>query len=189
MSTAQMTKATKINGVDLTTLQALVDGVSAHPRNAIAKFAVSTAWKGGTRSETRVDGWELGGTRLPKSFKINCDEPPELCGGNSQPNPQEYLMAAFNACMMVGYVAGASMKGIRLDSVEIESEGELDLRGFLGLDSSIKPGYEKIHYTVRIKGDGSAEQFREIHETVIATSPNRWNIANPIRLTSDLVVE
>ncbi len=91
--------------------------------------------------------------------------------------------------MLVGYVAGASVHGITLEKLEIESEGELDLRAFLGIDGTVKPGYDQIHYTVRIKGDGTPEQFRDIHETVIKTSPNRWNIANPIKLSSDLVVE
>jgi hypothetical protein len=98
------------------------------------------------------------------------------------------LMAAFNACMLVGYVAGATVNGIDLDSVVIETSGELDLRGFLGL-AKVKPGYDSLHYTVRIKGDGTPEQFQKIHETVIATSPNRWNLANPIKLSSDLIVE
>jgi hypothetical protein len=63
------------------------------------------------------------------------------------------------------------------------------LRGFLGLDATVKPGYDEIHYTVRIKGDGKPEQFEKIHQNVIATSPNRFNLANPIKLTANLVVE
>ena len=43
------------------------------------------------------------------------------------------LMSAFNACIMVGYVVGASVNGIHLEKVEIETDGELDLRGFLGI--------------------------------------------------------
>src|SRR5262245_26253475 len=77
----------------------------------------------------------------------------ELLGQNGAPNPQELLMAAFNACIMVGYLATASVMGIRLDSVEIDTEGELGLRGFLGIDPNVKPGYDSIRYTVRLKGD------------------------------------
>ena len=112
-----------------------------------------------------------------------------MLGTNTAPNPQEVLMAAFNACMLVGYVTGCAMKGVELEKVEIETEGELDLRGLLGLDASIKPGYDTIHYIVRIKGNGTKEQFQEVHETVMATSPNRYNVASPIRLESDLFVE
>lgn len=179
---------TKINGLDLTLVQGLAERVSTNPANGIAKFTVSTAWTGGTRSESRIDGCELGGKRLNRKFRVNTDEPVELGGTNTGPNPQEYLLAALNSCMMVGYVANASLKGVTLESIEIESEGELDLRGFLGFDN-VKPGYNEVHYTVRIKGNGTPQQFREIHDAVIATSPNRWNLANPIKLTADLVVE
>jgi hypothetical protein len=91
--------------------------------------------------------------------------------------------------MVVGYVAGAAMNNIKLQNLTIETEGELDLRGFLGLDPKVKPGYDQIHNTVHIKGNGTPEQFQKIHETVMATSPNRFNLANPIRLTADLLVE
>jgi len=103
--------------------------------------------------------------------------------GFVQPSKQEYLRAAFNACMMVGYVTLAT-----LHDVEIGGEGKIDLLGFLELNSNIRPGYDEIYYTVRIRGAGMPEQFQNIHETVMATSPNRSDIANPIRLTLNLVV-
>ena len=64
-------------------------------------------------------------------------------------------MAALNACMTVGYVAQAAVRGITLDDCRIETEGELDLRGFLGLDETVPPGYRRINYIVRIEGDGT----------------------------------
>ena len=95
----------------------------------------------------------------------------------------------FDACIMVGYVAGASLHGITLSKLEIETQGELDLRGFLGLDPNVKPGYDSLTYVVRIKGNGTPEQFREIHETVKNTSPNYFNIAKPVAVDAVLVVE
>src|SRR3954453_5648981 len=80
-------------------------------------------------------------------------------------------------------------QGIRLDKVEIQTSGQLDLRGFLGIDPSVAPGYETIRYTVTMKGDGSETAFREIHETVMKTSPNYFNIARPVRIESQLIVE
>jgi len=97
-------------------------------------------------------------------------------------------MAAFNACIMVGYVATASVMGINLDSVEIETEGELDLRGFLGIDENVKPGYDSIQYTVRLKGNGTPEQFQAVHQNVVKTSPNYFNIARPVTVKANLVV-
>lgn len=98
-------------------------------------------------------------------------------------------MAGLNSCMMVGYVAGCAVRGIELDSISIETEGQLDLRGFLGLDKTVPPGYDEIRYTVRLKGSGTAEQFEEVHQTVMATSPNFWNLSKPIRMRPQLVLE
>ena len=76
-----------------------------------------------------------------------------------------------------------------LETLEIETKGELDLRGFLGIDDTVKPGYGKVSYVVRIKDDGSAEDFREIHETVTKTSPNYFNVANPVMIEARIEVD
>ena len=182
------TVKSRVNGLDLAALGEVVEAVQGNAAKGIAGFNVTTRWTGQTRSESTVDSFTLGGERITRSHKIVADEPAELLGGDSAANPQELLMAAINACMMVGYVAGASLHGINLDSVEIRTKGELDLRGFLGLDDKVPPGYESIDYEVRIKGDGTPEQFEEIHQTVMKTSPNYFNISRPIRMNGSLHV-
>lgn len=180
---------TTVNGIDTDALRSTMEAVARNPQSGAARFHVRTQWSGGTRSRTCVEQWSLGGQPMKRDYAILSDEPHELLGHAEAPNPQEILMAGLNACMTVGYVAGCAMKGIELESLEIETEGELDLRGFLGLDPNVKPGYDELRYTVRIRGTGTAEQFREVHETVMATSPNFFNLANPIRLRPRLVVE
>lgn len=177
-----------VNDIDLDALGQVVEGIQADPAKAKAAFHVTTRWAGQTRSETTVEAILLGGERIERDFRIVVDEPLELLGGNAAPNPQELLMTAVNACMMVGYVAGASMKGIDLEKVEIETRGELDLRGFLGLDADVPAGYRTVDYEVRIKGNGTAQQFAEIHETVMATSPNYFNLSRPVRMNGKLRV-
>jgi uncharacterized OsmC-like protein len=175
-----------VNGLDLAALGEMVEAIEKDPAQAKASFEVATRWAGQTRSETVVEGFTLGGKRYDRQHRIVADEPCELLGTDSAPNPQELLMAAFNACIMVGYVAGAATKGVRLDSVEIRTRGTLDLRGFLGLSDQVAPGYEAIDYDVRIRGDGTAEQFEEIHQTVMKTSPNYFNFSRPIRMNGSL---
>ncbi|MCL6728559.1 OsmC family protein [Sphingomonas hankyongi] len=179
-------KNARVNGLDLVALGETVEAIQADASKALVTFDVTTKWSGQTRSETTVDGYTLGGERIERSHKIVADEPFELLGSDGAPNPQELLMAAFNACIMVGYVAGASLKGINLESVEIKTNGQLDLRGFLGLSDAVAPGYEAIDYQVRIKGDGSREEFEEIHQTVMKTSPNYFNISRPIRVNGSM---
>ena len=175
-----------VNGIDLTALGEVVDAIEADPAKALVEFNVTTRWAGQTRSEHIVDGFTLADERIPRSHKIVADEPLELLGQDGAANPQELLMAAFNACITVGYVAGASLKGIKLEALEIRTRGQLDLRGFLGLSDQVPPGYEKVDYDVFIKGDGSKEDFEEIHRNVMATSPNYFNMSRPIRMNGSL---
>ena len=177
-----------VNGLDLGKLGGIVESIQQDVANAPLSFSVTTRWAGGTRSETEVNDINFGHETIARDFTIVADEPKEICGTDTAANPQELLMAAFNACITVGYVAGASMKGINLDKLEIRTSGTLDLRGFLGLSDDVAPGYEHIDYTVEIAGDGSAEDFAAIHETVMKTSPNYFNLGRPIRLNGQLQV-
>jgi uncharacterized OsmC-like protein len=181
-------KNPRVNGLDLPALGEVVEAIEKDASQAVVGFAVTTRWTGQTRSETMVDHFTMGGERIARSHKIVADEPCQLLGADSAPNPQELLMAAFNACITVGYVAGAALKGITLETLEIRTTGELDLRGFLGLSDTVAPGYEAIDYEVRIKGDGSAADFEEIHQNVIKTSPNYFNVSRPIKLNAKLSV-
>jgi hypothetical protein len=81
------------------------------------------------------------------------------------------------------------VRGINLESLEIETDGDIDLRGFLGIDPAVSPGYENLSYTVRIKGSGTKEEFAAIHEAVMATSPNFYNVSRPVALKPTVVVE
>jgi uncharacterized OsmC-like protein len=182
-------KNAPVNGLDLAALGEFVEAIEKDSSQAKVGFDVVTRWKGQTRSETMISGFTLGGERISRTHTIVADEPVELLGADRAPNPQELLMAAFNACITVGYVAGASLKGINLESLEIRTKGELDLRGFLGLSDAVPPGYETIDYEVRIKGDGSAADFEEIHQTVMKTSPNYFNLSRPIKMNGSLRVD
>ena len=181
-------KNPRVNGLDLPALGEVVEAIEKDAGQAAVGFAVTTRWTGQTRSETVVDSFTMAGERIARSHKIVADEPCQLLGADSAPNPQELLMAAFNACITVGYVAGAAIRGITLESLEIHTKGQLDLRGFLGLSETVPAGYEAIDYEVRIKGDGTPEDFEAIHQNVIKTSPNYFNMSRPIRMNPKLSV-
>jgi organic hydroperoxide reductase OsmC/OhrA len=145
-----------VNGIDVPALRETMSAIAANPAKGLVSFNVLTSWAGQTRSESRVKPLHLGGTAYDRDFVIAADEPAQLLGKNSAPNPQELLMAALNACMMVGYVTAAAAANVTLTKLEIETTGE---------------------------------QFDAIHQSVIRLSPNRFNIAMPIRLEAKLVVE
>jgi uncharacterized OsmC-like protein len=177
-----------VNGINVDDLLALIDEVRRQPAQARTSWHVTTTWQGQARSRAEIENYEIGGKTVARRFSIDIDEPIELGGSNRFANPQDHLIAALNACMTVGYVAQCAVRGITLESLAIETDGEIDLRGFLGLDPAVPQGYEKLRYTVRIKGNGSKEQFAEIHEAVMATSPNFYNLSRPVALEPVLVV-
>ena len=178
-----------VNGIDLDELMALIAGVKHNAANGKTSWRVTTSWQGQAWSRSQIESFEIGGERIARKFSIDIDEPRELGGSNRFANPQEHLLAALNACMTVGYVAQCAVRGITLESLEIETNGDIDLRGFLGLDPAVAPGYESLSYVVRIKGSGSKEEFAEIHQAVMATSPNFYNVSRPVALKPTLVVE
>ena len=179
----------KLNGIDTEALKQVMGQISKDPSVGKLKFQVTTTWKGATRSETVVQGYEISGQKVQRHHTFVIDEPKELLGEDTSANPQEYLMGAMNACIVNTYVVAAAMKGVRLEKVEMETEGELDLRGFLGIDKNIIPGYSELKYKVRLKGNGTREQYEEIHKTVVATSPNYYNLSHAIKLNTELILE
>ena len=180
---------TIVNGINLDDLFALIDSVKRDAATGKTNWRVTTTWQGQTRSRAQVEGFGIGGEQVQRRFAIDIDEPCELGGTNRSANPQEHLLAALNACMIVGYAAQCAVRGITLESLEIETDGEIDLRGFLGIDPAVPRGYESLNYVIRIKGSGTKEEFAEIHEAVMATSPNFYNVSRPVALKPTLVVE
>lgn len=178
-----------VNGINVDDLFALIEAVRQDPAKSKTQWRVFTTWQGQTRSRAQIDGFGMGGDQVLRRFSIDVDEPRELGGTNRFANPQEHLIAALNACMMVGYVAQCAVRGITLERLEIETDGEIDLRGFLGIDPAVPSGYEQLNYVVRIKGSGTKDEFSEIHAAVMATSPNFYNLARSVSLSPTLVVE
>jgi len=178
-----------VNGIDTDAVHMLIDEVDSDAAKGMTHWRVASSWQGGTHSRAQVDGFAMGGVNVPRRFAIDIDEPFELGGGNAYANPQEYLLAAMNACMIVGYAALCALQGITLEKLEITTEGDIDLRGFFGLDKTVAAGYRELKSQVVIKGDGSEEQFQKIHQMVLATSPNFFNITRAIRVMPELTVE
>ena len=183
------TSSSVINGIDIDAVHMLIEDVEGDPAKGMTHWKVASAWQGGMRSRAQVDGFAIGSADVPRRFAIDIDEPFELGGGNAFANPQEYLLAALNACMMVGYAALCALQGITLQKLEITTEGDIDLRGLFGLDPSVAAGYRELKSQVMIKGDGTEEQFQKIHQMVLATSPNFYNITRAVRVMPELVIK
>jgi len=160
MSTAHLSYCGVVNGIDTDAVRALIDSVETDPGKGMTHWRVASAWQHGAHSRAQVESFAMGGANVPRRFSVDIDEPLELGGGNAYANPQEYLLAALNACVIVGFTALCALQGIALQKLEITTEGEIDLRGFFGLDPTIAPGYRELHTRVVIKGDRTEDRVR-----------------------------
>lgn len=179
--------ACRLNSFDVADLHGLIAAAQADPAEAKTVWRARTEWQGRARTRTTIGPLTLGSKTLARDFAIDIDEPEELAGGNAHPNPQDVLLAALNGCVAASFAAICTLQGVRLDRLEVETEGEIDLRGFLGL-APVAPGYEALRVTIRAAGDASPEQFAEIHAAVRAASPNMHTVSRPVRIDSVLEV-
>jgi uncharacterized OsmC-like protein len=179
----------KINGIDTDALFATIDAIKADPSKASCKFFAATEWRNGTLSNTKVSRYELGGQEIREDYDIPADEPTALLGTDTAPNPQMLLYAALNSCVLNTFVVNAAAKGIRIDSLRFDLEGELDLRGFLGIDSSINPGYDELTVVCRVTGNGTKEQYQQCLEAGTRYSPNFQSISRAVAVNYRLEMQ
>lgn len=172
----------KINGIDVQAVFDLIESIKQDTSKASCKFFATTNWESGTLSSTDISHYEMGGEDIPQDYSIRIDEPVELAGAGKAPNPQMVLYAALNTCVLNTFVVNASAQGLKLESVRMETEGELDLRGFLGIDENVNPGYDELTFVCHVKGEGTKEQFEECLKAGTRYSPNFQTITKPVNV-------
>ena len=161
------------NGVDTQTLFATLDAVKAQPELGAFRFRVRNRWLGGAHNRSTIqDFYAAGGEDGSRetAFELDAGEPPILIGENEAPNPAEQLLHALAACLTTSLVYVAAARGVRLTRVESQLEGDLDVRGALGLSDEVRNGYEQIRVTFDVEGDAPPEQLRELVERAKARS-------------------
>lgn len=142
-----------VNGVDVQALMTTVRAIAADPGLGACRFRASNTWSGGTHNRSSVTGFYGARQELAhrQPFHMDADEPPILAGGDEGANPVEHLLHALASCVTTSMVAHAASRGIEVQSVESELEGDIDLNGFLGLDESVPRGFTDIRVRFRVE--------------------------------------
>jgi uncharacterized OsmC-like protein len=177
-----------INGVDLQRLTATIDAIERQPDLAQFEFRSRTRWDGGARSTTTIDAFYGAGSeqQRTRTHTLPGDEPGVLLGEDSAPNAVEMVLAALSSCLAVGYAYNAAARGIEIEDLTFQVEGDLDLRSFVGLEGG-RPGYEGIRVRYQVKSPASREQLVELCDYVQQTSPVLDIVSNRVPVTVDLV--
>ena len=185
----EQTGSQNLNGVNVSRLNETIQAIQAKPSLADFRFRVVNKWKGGGFNQTTVKasygaGQEFSGR--DGKFIMEADEPPILLGEDKAANPVEHLLHALVACVTTSMVYHAAARGIRLDAVESEVEGELDLHGFLGLDPKVRNGFRSITLKMRISGNLTEEQKQEVVKLGPQFSPVYDMVTNSVPVTVKL---
>jgi uncharacterized OsmC-like protein len=168
-----MTEKKDVNGVDVDKLFETINAVKDAPVIAKFKFrANNKCIKGGHNRTTIKNFYGIQKDHIhEKPFELDADEPPLLLGEDNGPNPVEYALTALAACVTTSIVYHAAAKGIKLNSVESRLEGDIDLRGFLGLSEDVPRGYKEIRMYFKIDADVPDEKLQELVQLGPTYSP------------------
>jgi uncharacterized OsmC-like protein len=184
------TERRAVNGVDVAALETAVETISGDSDVGMFTFRAETEWEDALKSVTTIDEFDQAGETVhTREFTLRGDEPEQILGERTGPNAVELLLGALGSCLSVGYAANAAHMGIELDDLRFEMEGDVDLRGFLGISEDVRPGYESITCTVYVDADASEAELAELREHVEATSPLMDVITNEVPVETHLVAE
>jgi uncharacterized OsmC-like protein len=179
------------NGIDVDQLVATIGAIEDDANIASFTFRASSTWEDGTLNTGKIHGFTHAGsadTSRDQPFELTGDEPPVLLGRNKGPNAVELVLQALGFCYAVGYVANAAARGIEIDRMDYEVEGDIDVRAFLGQDGP-RPGFTEIRVTGTVSSPNATdEQLTELCQYVQDTSPVRDIIANPVPVHTSLQI-
>lgn len=176
-TTAPLSHAEQRDAVLGGIIQATAAAVAQDPAAARVRFAATGTAAGSVATDVRS-----------RQHAFVVDEPASLGGDDSATNPVEYALGAFIGCQVVTYRFWAARLGLRLDDVRIEAEGDLDVRGFFGLDDDVRAGFTDVRLAVTLVGPETAERYAELQAAVDAHCPVLDLVANPTPVTTTLAV-
>jgi uncharacterized OsmC-like protein len=183
-----MTSKKPVNGLDVEQLFSSRETFKQKPELAKFKFRAGNRWIDGTHSQATVRDF-YGPGREDTSREVvrfELDEPEVLLGHNLGTNPVEYLLVALSGCLTTSLVAYAAAQGIKLKGVESRYEGDIDLRGFLGIAPDVKVGFEQIRVYFTIDADIADGQKEELVRMAQKYSPVFNTIFNPTQVSVQL---
>ena len=159
-----------LNGVNVTAVNELIENVQTDPELAKSKFHIKNSWITCGQNQSKVESFYGAKQENPHEvpFTLNADEPPLLAGHGKDANPVEHLLHALASCVTTTLVYHAAVRGIKIEKLESEVQGDLDIRGFLGISNEVRRGYQNIRINFKVKTD--AENIEEL-KTLSKLSP------------------
>jgi uncharacterized OsmC-like protein len=168
------------HGVNVTGLEATMEAIRQQPELAQFKFRARNQWDTGAHSVATVD--DFYGTcqqmEHKQPFTMHADEPAVLLGEDQGANPVEFVLVGLSGCMTTTLAYHSAIRGLNIESIESEFEGDIDAQGVLDLDPNVRPGYREIRVKFRVKGDADEATIQEL----LRKSPVYDTLVNPVKI-------
>ena len=154
---------TTVNGIGVAALSQTLDSMQRQPSLGAFQFRASNTWLGGGLNRSTIGGFYGAGQEQAraKPFNFSADEPPVLLGGDEAANPVEFVLHALAACLTTSLVYHAAARGIAIKTVSSTVEGDIDVRGFMGL-ADVRKGYHHMRVRMRVESDAPAAQLEPL---------------------------
>ena len=113
-NTARLKEQT-VNGVTVSTVMGIVGAIEENSDNAHFQFRLNNHWvDGGLNRSSIKEYFALGQEDDTRSgsFIVDADEPAVNSGGDSCPNPMEYVLHSLASCLTSTLVYHAAVQGI-----------------------------------------------------------------------------
>ena len=175
-----------VNGVDAGKLKEAIRAIGADPEAGKCAFRAHSTWPGGLRTESTIRDFRLGGKDTPhrQAFNLKGDEPNALLGEDTAPNATEAALHALACCVTATFMYHAALRGVEVDDLRIDLEGDVDLRGLLALSDSIPIGFQDIRLSFHVRSSAPREQVEELCGLAQKYSPVFNTFANRTPLSS-----
>lgn len=165
--------------IDASGLEAMVE--KAREKGATVKtLKARTACEEGFRNLTYIRDLD----------PMAVSEPPQLLGDDTAPNPSEAALAALGSCISVGLLANATAKGVTLQGISIEMEGDIDISAVWGTGDTPPEkvaGFTAVRMGIHLDSpDASREMLEEIKDSAVRWSPVGNTFQKPVDLSADL---
>jgi uncharacterized OsmC-like protein len=175
------------NGVNVQALLEAREVLAGAPDAAQFTWRASSKWEDGVHSTTSIENFfGLGAEQSHKSETVfDADHPAVFAAQDNGITPIEYLLVGLASCLTAGVASVAQHRGIQLRSVESTVEGNHDIRGFLGVDSDVRNGFNDVKVTFSIDADASREEI----EALVAQSQKRSAVFDALTNPTEVTVE
>jgi uncharacterized OsmC-like protein len=183
VTTDTMTMPRTLNGLDVEAATATIAAIRADPAIAQFLFRARNVWISGGENRTTIKdfyGARQEDTSRETGWEFTNGEPPVLLGHNEGANPVEFLLHALAGCVTTTFVLHAMARGIRIDTLSTELEGDIDLHRLLGLDDTVSPGYREIRIRMHVEADCSEAELADLMAYAQARSPVCNTVCRPV---------